>query len=265
MKTLLRYLRIYLRLCAQYAKAKLSFRADFLISLFGTVMWWVPSLFSVVVIFGNVKSIAGYSLDELLFIYGFFLLAMEPAGFFFGNVWSLGFKVRSGDFIKYYFRPLNMMFYYMSESIDLISLWTVPAGIALMAASSARLGIRWTALKLAGILALLGSSSLIACAMMVAAASAAFWIVNSHSLLNLVSNFRDSAKYPMGIYDKPFRFVFSSLVPIGFIAFYPVQWILRPGEAGLVPFLTPLVGVASFGMAALVWSLGVRRWNATGT
>jgi ABC-2 type transport system permease protein len=265
MTGLRRYVRLYLHLYAQYAKARLSFRADFLISILGTVMWWVPSLLSIMVIFGKVPSVAGYSLEELLFLYGFYLLAMEPAGIFFGNVWRLGFQVRSGNFIKYYFRPINMMFYFMTESIDLISLWAIPAGIGLMVWSSARLGLHWTAMKIAGTLVLVGSASLIVCALMVAAASSAFWITNSHSLLQLASNFRENARYPMGIYDRAFRFVFSAVIPIGFVAFYPVQWILRPGEAGVAPFLTPLVGAASFAVAAFIWSMGVRRWNATGT
>jgi ABC-2 type transport system permease protein len=260
-----RYAKLYCLLCAQQVKVRLSFRADFWVTLLGTLMWWLPSLFSILVIFSNVPRLSGYSLDELLFIYGFYLLSMEPNGIIFGNVWSLGSKIRSGAFIKYYFRPLNMMFYYMSESVDLMGLWAIPAGLGLMAYASARLGLAWTALKLAGTVVLLFSASLVVCALMVAAASTAFWITNSVSLLQLVSNFRENARYPMDIYNKGFRFVFSAVVPIGFVAFYPVQWILRPGEAGILPWLTPLVGAASFALACLIWSAGVRRWAGTGT
>src|SRR5512145_2212592 len=166
------------------------------------------------------------------------MLAMVPNGVFFQNVWQLPWQVRRGDFIKYYFRPLNMMFYYMTEIIDINSFNSIPVGIALMAWASIRLGIAWTVLRIAGTLVLLASASLVVCALMLASASTAFWLTNSHSLLNLASRFRENARYPMTIYSGAFRFAFSALIPIGFVAFYPSQWILRPEEAGIIPWLT---------------------------
>ncbi len=263
--TIMRYVRLYGLLTAQYFKARMSYRADFLIKIIGTFVWWLPSLFSVVVLFTNVPSLAGYSLEELVFIYGFYMLASTPNGLHFGNSWQLPQQVRSGDFIKYYFRPLNMLFYYMSEIIDLSSLWAVPAGVGLMVWSSIRLGIAWSAIRVAGTVVLVLSASLIIDALMFGAASTAFWLTNSHSLLQLVSRFRDNSRYPMTIYNGAFRFIFSVIMPIGFVAFYPVQWILRPGEAGAAPWLTPVVGIGCFAIAYLLFHRGARRWSGTGT
>lgn len=265
MTSIRRYARLYRLLCAQYLKARMSYRGDFLVSIIFMMIWFLPSFFSVVVLFANIPSLAGWSLEELVFVCGFYMLAMAPNGIFFQNVWQLPWQVRRGDFIKYYFRPLNMLFYYMSEIIDISSLNALPIGIGLMAWASIRLGIAWTAARIAGTLVLLASASLVVCALMVASASTAFWLTNSHSLLNLASRFRENARYPMTIFNGGFRLAFSILVPIGFVAFYPSQWILRPAEAGIVPWLTPVAGIASFALACLVWSRGVRRWGGTGT
>ena len=56
----------------------------------------------------------------------------------------------------------------------------------------------------------------------------------------------------------------SRIVLLG-VAFYPVQWILHSGEAGIVPFLTPLVGVICFAFGYLIWHMGTCRWSGTGT
>ena len=265
MTVIRRYARLYRLLAAQYLKARMSYRADFFVSLVFMLLWFLPSFFSVVVIFSNIPSLAGWSLEELVFVYGFYMLAMVPNGLFFQNVWQLPRQVRSGGFIKYYFRPLNMLFYYMSEIIDLESLNAIPVGVGLMVWASIRLGLVWTVERIAGTLVLLTSASLVVCALMVASASTAFWLTNAHSLLNLASRFRENARYPMTIFNGAFRFAFSVLVPVGFIAFYPSQWILRPDEAGLLPWLTPVAGVASFSLACLVWARGARRWTGTGT
>jgi ABC-2 type transport system permease protein len=55
------------------------------------------------------------------------------------------------------------------------------------------------------------------------------------------------------------------VVPIGFVAFYPVQWILYSRDAGIVPFLTPVAGIVCFALGYLAWHKGTRRWSGTGT
>jgi ABC-2 type transport system permease protein len=265
MTAMRRYARLYGLLAAQYLKARMSYRTDFLVSLVFMLLWFLPSFFSVVVLFASIPSLAGWSLEELVFVYGFYMAAMVPNGVFLQNVWQLPWQVRSGAFVKYYFRPLNMLFYYMSEVIDLSSLSGIPVGAGLMAWASFRLGVAWTAARLAGTLVLLASASLVVCALMLASAGTAFWLTNSHAFLNLASRFRENARYPMTMYNGAFRFAFSVLVPIGFVAFYPSQLIIRPEEAGLLPWLTPVAGIACFALACLVWSRGVRRWSGTGT
>ncbi len=265
MTSIRRYARLYGLLSAQYLKARMNYRTDFLVSLIFMLLWFLPSFFSVIVLFANIPRLAGWSLEELVFVYGFYMLAMVPNGLFFQNVWSLPWHVRSGTFIKYYFRPLNMLFYYMSEIIDINSLHGIPIGIGLIAWSSLRLGVEWTVGRIAGTFVLLSSASLVVYAIMLASAAMSFWLTNAHSLLELSSRFRENARYPMTIFPGAFRFIFSVLVPIGFIAFYPSQLILRPQEAVIIPWLTPVAGLATFALACLVWTLGTRKWSGTGT
>jgi len=227
------------------------------------LLWFLPSFFSVVVLFANIPSLAGWSLEKLIFVYGFYMVAIAPNGLFFQNVSQLPTQIRSGGFIKYYFRTLNMLFYYMSEIIDVNSLTGISLGAGLMIWASIRLGIVWTAARVVGTLVLLASASLVMCALMLAAASTAFWLTNSHP--NLASRFREKARYPMTIFKGRFRYAFSVLVPIGFMDFYSSELIVRPEGAGILPWFTPVAGIVSFGLACLVWTMGSRKWSGTGT
>lgn len=265
MKKLIKYIKLYFLLFAQYAKSLMSFKVDFFISLIGMFMWWVPSFISILIIFYNIPSLSSYSYYELMYMYGFFLLAMEPSALFFNNVWRIDTAVRYGDFIKYYLKPINMLFYFMSESIDLQSLWTIPAGIGIIVWTSIKLNIQWTAIKILITILLLFSSSLIICSFMLTTACTAFWITNAHSLLEIVSSFRENSRYPITIYSKGLRILFSTLIPIGFVCFYPTQWILQLDGFGIIPYLTPFVGIFFFSISLFVWKKGVLKWTGTGT
>ena len=265
LRTLGRYLRLYFLIESQYIKARMQYRADFVISSVGMVFTGLVTVLVFRVLFATIPNLAGWTFNEILFIYGFFALAVAPLQIFFDNIWFLRYKVQDGSFIKYYFRPLNMMFYFMSETIDLKGFTQLAIGIATLTYASVQLGLHWTPLRLLLLLAMLLSAALVAISFLTIAACSTFWIVNSYPVMALAHKIRDFAQYPMTVFDGFARFLFTYLVPIGFIAFYPAQLFLRPEEVSLLVCLSPLVGVAFFALAYLVWHKGVNSYSGTGS
>jgi ABC-2 type transport system permease protein len=265
MQTLKRYLKIYFLIESQYIKARLQYRADFFISSIGMVITSITTIFMFWVLFDSIPDLAGWTFDELLFIYAFYLLAIVPLQIFFDHIWQLRWHVTDGTFIKYYFRPLNMMFYYMSEMFDVKGLSQLALGIVAMLYASHRLHIAWDVPRLALLFAAWLGSALVIISILVIASSLAFWMQNSFPVLNFAWKVREYAQYPMTIFDGLFRFVFTYLIPIGFVAFYPAQLFLRSGQAPLSAYASPLVGIAFFALAYLVWSKGVNHYSGTGS
>src|SRR5512138_2514201 len=148
MRTLKRYARIYFLIETQYIKARLQYRADFVISSIGMLITSITTIFVFWVLFASIPDLAGWSFDELLFIYAFYLLAIVPLQILFDDIWQLRFHVMEGTFIKYYFRPLNMMFYYMSEMFDVKGLSQLALGLVTLILASNRLQLVWDVPKL---------------------------------------------------------------------------------------------------------------------
>lgn len=113
------YVRIYGMIFSQDLKSKMSYRADFIISTLGMIFSNISGFVTFWILFQNFPTIMGWHYHEMLFFYGFSLLALTPVQCFFDNNWNLKQNVFSGDFIKYYFRPINMFFYYQSEVFDI--------------------------------------------------------------------------------------------------------------------------------------------------
>jgi ABC-2 type transport system permease protein len=266
MKTLGYYLRIYLRCATQYVKARMQYRADFIISTIGMLFTSAATVLVFRVLFSTIPDLAGWNFNEIVFIYAFYLLSITPLQLFFDQIWFLRYDLTDGSFIKYYLKPLNMMFYYMSGRVDIKGFAQIGLGIAALAYASVKLGIVWTFGRLLLLLVALFSASLVAISILVIAASSAFWLVQgSFPILSLALKIRDFAPYPTTIFDGMFRFVFTYLIPIGFVAFYPAQLFLRPGGAPLLAYFSPLIGIAFFLLAYLVWKKGVDSWVGTGS
>ena len=265
MKNLRRYLRLYFLIEAQYIKSKMQYRDDFLISSIGMFFSSLTTIAIFWVLLDSIPDLAGWSFDQLVFIYAFYLLAISPMQILFDHFWQLRFHVIEGTFIKYYFRPLNMMFYYTSEMFDIKGVIQFLLGIALFIYASVTLGVSWDLQRLFFLAVSLFSASLVTISIMVIAATSTFWIYESFPVMDLAWRLREYSVYPMTIFDGFFRIVFTYIIPIGFIAFYPSQFFLESGSVTSLVYISPLVGGGFFALAYWVWTKGVNSYTGTGS
>lgn len=259
------YASIYCRILAQDLKSKMSYRADFIISTIGMIFTNISGFVSFWILFRSFPSVDGWSYHEMLFLYGFSLVSLTPVQCFFDNNWSLRQYVYSGDFIKYCFRPINLFFYYQSEVFDIKGLGQLAFGIGTIAYSWGKIGLPFSLLMLLKLLVFLVTASLIMIALQNAGAATCFWIQNSFYVLDLAFRFKDYAKYPITIFSPVFRFIFTFLIPIAFIAYYPSLVILRPEQVPLLSWLSPVVGIVFFWLSYKLWMYGASKYSGTGS
>lgn len=265
MKRLAFYTRLYLLLIGKYIQARMQYRADFLISSVGMILGNLAAVGSVWIVFTSIPSLAGYSYPQVIFLYAFALLALTPMQLFFDNLWSLRMATNQGTFIKYYFKPIPTLFYFVSETLDLKGFGLLAFGIGALLWSSGQLGIEWTLVRVILLPLLLGGGAIIFISLMIIAASATFWVKDSFAILAFVSGFRDHARYPMGIYNSFFRFAFTWVVPVGYVAYFPAQFYLSDAIPEWTAWASPVFAAVLFALAVFVWNRGTRRWAGTGS
>ncbi len=259
------YLDIYRKILIQDLKSKMSYRADFVISNIGMIVSNLVGFVTFAILFKNFPSINGWTMYEMLFLYGFSLIALTPVQCFFDNNWNLRYAVKTGDFIKYCFRPINIFFYYISEVFDVKGLGQLTFGIGTLVFAWRHLGIPVTPIIIAQTVLFLFAASLFMIAIMNFAAATCFWIQNSGYIMVIMFRFKDFAKYPASIFNSVFRIVFTFVIPIAFIAYYPSLVILRPNEIPLLSWLSPLIGLLFFYLSYRFWLLGAQKYDGTGS
>jgi len=259
------YLSIYRKILVQDLKTKMSYRADFIISTFGMIMTNVAGFVTFMILFGNFPTINGWDYYHMLFLYGFSLVALTPVQCFFDNNWNLRFMVQSGDFIKYCFRPVNVFFYFMSEVFDVKGLGQLVFGVGTIAFAWYHIGIPVTFLAIAKLIVFLLAASLFMIAIMNAAAATCFWIKGSGYVMVIMFRFKDFAKYPASIFNSVFKVIFTFIIPIAFVAYYPSLVILEPDNVPLLAWLSPALGLVFFYLSYRFWMLGVRKYDFTGS
>lgn len=265
MNTFKYYVRIYTMIISQYIKARMQYRTDFIIGFIGMIFFNITGFLALWVIFQSIPLLAGWNFYELVFMYGYVLAVTIPLQLFFDNIWNLRNHLVDGSFIKYYFKPLDTMFYYMSEIFDLKGLGQLILSIIILIYASNNLSITWDFPRVLLFIVLFFSSSIVIISLMLIAASIGFFNIFTTSLMQAIYNLRDFARYPITIFNKLFRYIFTFVLPIGLISYYPLQIFFRPQEVPIVLFFSPLIGFGLFFLARIIWKQGVNTYSGTGS
>lgn len=258
------YWRIYRKIIFQDIKTKMSYRSDFIISMIGIIVTNVAGFISFWIIFKNFPKIGSWNYYQMLFFYGFSLITLTPMQCLFDNNWNLRLNVFTGDFIKYCFRPINLFFYYMSEIFDVKGLGQLLCGIAAVGYSWHKLSLGFDLLILLKLILMVISASLIMISLMNIAASTCFYLLNSGYVMVTMFKFADYIRYPLNIYNKVAKFIFTLLIPIGFSSYYP-SLVLLLKDPPLISYFTPLAGIVFFYISYKLWMRGAMNYSGTGS
>ena len=262
-------LRLHARLLglyfAQYAKARLAYRADFVTAIFASFAGTAASLSVVIILFSRFSHLQGWSFPEIVFLYGFSLL---PFGLF--NVLSMNLYefsdkyLTEGRFDRILLRPISPLFQILFESFRLESLQEVATGIVAIAWASSRIPrISILDLLLLPLWAVFGA--VIYLSVFAILTAFGFWIEDRIGLAPPVFNLMSFGRYPITIYDVKIRVLLSTLIPFAFASFYPVARALHRAE--FVPYFwaTPAIAALFLWLAMTLWREGVKRYGSTGS
>ena len=72
-----RYLQLFGQYFIQYAKVRLAYKGDFFVSIITTIVATAFGLALVFLLFRRAPEIAGWTFDEILFLYGFGLIPLS--------------------------------------------------------------------------------------------------------------------------------------------------------------------------------------------
>lgn len=259
------YCKIYRIIVMQDIKCKMSYRADFIVSILGMLFSNIAGFIAFWILFRNFPSIVGWNYYEMLFLYGFSLLSLTPTQCFFDNNWRLRNYVFSGEFIKYLFRPINVFFYYQAEVFDVKGIGQFFFGIGTLVYAWAKLQISFHISNIVLLILALISASLFMIAIMNIAAAFNFWLMGSTYIMLFASKFKEYAKYPVTIFNTILRLVFTFMIPIAFVAYYPSLFFLRPNEIPILTYLSPVFGVGFFVLSYKIWMRGALSYSGTGS
>ncbi|WP_436514234.1 ABC transporter permease [Clostridium thermobutyricum] len=260
-----RYLYVYKCFLKQYLKTLMEYREDFLCGLFGFLLIQATSLIFINLIFNNIPSLKGWTLNEILFIYGFSQIPRGIDHIFTDYLWMFsGGSIVKGEVDRYLLRPLNPLFQVIANRFQPDGFGELIIGFILVIYSGMKLGLTVNFIMIiAFIIAVIGGVFIYTGVKLITA-SMAFWIKNSFQCVRMGYELGGFAKYPVSIYPGGIRGILTFIVPFAFTGYYPAAYMLNKESFFKGIILTFIVGVIFIGVAYCVWLKGLSAYESSG-
>jgi ABC-2 type transport system permease protein len=267
-------LRNAIALYTHYARvsirSQLQYRASVATGAFGVFVVTASEFFVVWALFDRFRQLRGWTLAEIALFYGMISISWALCDSTGRGFDTFGTLVKTGGFDRVLLRPRSTVLQLLAQELMLRRAGRLLQGLAVLGYAISAGSIDWT---LGRVALLVGSIACGICAflgLLICQATSTFWTVES---LEAWSAFTHGgltmSQYPHSIYRSWFRGLFTYVIPLACVNYFPGLAILgRPDPLGtpeVVGWIAPLAGPAFLIACLQVWRIGVRHYRSTGS
>lgn len=262
--------RITLRILGLNIRARMQYRADFLLGIGIGLVWQMPLLVLSLLLVSRFPGLGGWTSGEVLLVAGMRLLSHSLHTAVFANLSSLSDIVQEGCVDSYLLRPIPVYRQVLLYRFNINAIGDLLAALTVFAMAIPLVDLSWTWQKGAYFAAAVVGGTLTEAACQTALCSVALrYPVSVHLwsgwLEYIIAAF---SQYPLVILPSLLQRLLTFLVPVAFVAYLPAS-VLTGNAPGIgVPHAlavaSPLVGLLLFVGSRLLWHRGIRYYQGSG-
>lgn len=218
------------------------------------------------VIMDRVGNLNGWTFGQVAFLYGLGVFSHGLQDMLFIQTRHIEYGIIRGEFDRYLVRPLGVFFQFCIGTVNLVGIYDLIPGVIIFAYGCVQVNFQWSIQNILMLLMVILGGTLIQAAIYTLTGSIAFWTKKSSMFVGVnLQLFDKTTQWPMAIYPHWFIRIFSFLIPMGFVSFYPACGLLKISSGVSFPLplefplWTPLVGLVWFLLARKIFYLGLEK------
>jgi ABC-2 type transport system permease protein len=260
----MRYARLLLTQLRASLLLALQYRAEFLLDGFVEVFWMVPAIVPLAVVFRARPTLGEWSFGEALMVVGWFtFLQGVLEGVINPSLVTVVDHIRKGTLDFVLLKPADAQFLVSTARIQpwqCVNVFTAAGifvwGFVVLGRAPAPADIAVATVAMVAAVVALYS-------VWILTVSAAFYVVRIDNLSQLFNAVFDAARWPVSVFPRLVRLLFTFVVPLALMTTYPARALLGTLPAAT---LAGAVGgaILAFAVARLVWKASIARYTSAG-
>lgn len=258
MKVYLNYLKLHFKSILEY---KLSFILSFISQLFVFFTYY----FLIISMFQKFSNLQGYNIYEVLLTFSIIHFGYSINETFARGIDQFDSLIVDGSFDRLLLRPRSILIQAIGYQIDYTRLARVVQSIIIMILSIVKLNIEWSFIKVITLTLMLLSSIAIFFGIFLLAASYCFLTIQGLEVRNVFTDGgKNTAQYPIGIFNKNFVKIFTYIIPYACVNYYPLMYFIGKSNNIYYAFL-PLVVFLYLIPCLIIFNNGSKKYLSTGS
>lgn len=258
MKLLFKYLSMHLKISLEY---KLSF----ILSLISQILAMFIELFVVLSLLTKFNMLKNFNYYEV--IIGF---STVWCGYSFAELFGRGFDhfknlMSKGDFDILLIRPRSIIIQVFGSDIAYQKLGKAIISLGLFIYASIHILDNFSFLKILLLIFMLIGSFIMILSILIIGAVFCFKTIKNLEFVNIFTNgTRNIGNYPMGIYNKVVRKIFTFIIPLSLLNYYPLEYLSGRTTNILYVFMPLLIWIL-FALSIFIFNKGIKYYCSTGS
>lgn len=258
MNLIYKYLKLWWKLTLAATQIAFLSRLGASIFILGKVIRFVFFLFFVVLLASKTKTIAGYSLWQVILFFATYNLVDTTAQFFFREVYRFREYVVRGFFDYILTKPISVLFRSLFGGSDILDLSTLSLSILFVIFSASKIGLISIENIILYIIFII-NALLIASAFHIAVLAVGILTTEVDNTIMLYRDLTLMGRLPIDIYREPFRDILTFVIPVGIMMTFPAKVLM-----GILSFdfiiVSLLIGMVLFFASLILWKTSLKYY-----
>ena len=263
-------IRLYCRSMGIQIRSRLQYPASFVMQTLAQLVMEGGEFLALMLIIDRFDRLNQWMPGDLFFFYGLMSVTFYLTECFGrGITGAFPYMIRTGQLDTLLIRPRGVLTQVLCADADPRRISCIAVGLASMIIGSLKAGVAWSFGKVLVLLESVAFGSMLIMGLFLIEASLVIHSVKSVELTNaLTYGGRSACEYPIDIYPRPLRILFTVVAPFALVLHVPAAWILgKPlyGWPAWAAFLCPLAGAVSFLIFYAVFRRALTFYRSTGS
>ncbi|MCZ3621966.1 ABC transporter permease [Lactobacillus mulieris] len=256
----------YLKLAKAYLKINLKSLAvydlDFYFGIFGMMIQNVLNLVALSFLFNIVPQIKGFTYDDLLLTYSLSTFSFSIFRCFFINTLNLAEFINKGNLDTILVKPINPLFQLINQRADEDAWGDLLVSFVLLITVSLKLHYAWYIILMLIFISFFTSLIFMSIALLGNVVS--LFSNGLSDLAEITFDLFELSKYPLAIYSAPLKIILTFILPVGWVASFPLERVATYHEMYWV-LIIPLISIVYFVIIYKLWNIFINNYQSTGS
>ena len=262
--------KLYLHSMGMLLKSHFQYPVSFFLQTAAQLVMEGGEFMAVLLIVDRFDHLNQWTPGDLYFFFGLMAVSFYLTEIFGrGITGNFPYLVRSGQLDTILLRPRGVLTQVLCSATDPRRITCIAVGVAALVMGSLQSPVHWSFLKALALTESICMSMILLLGLFMIEAVFCIFSVKSVELVNVLTyGGRSACEYPVDIYPRPLRILFSAVAPFALTMHVPAAYILdKPlyGWPVWTVFVTPLAGLAVFAVMYRVFRLAMRHYRSTGS